>query len=399
MTNWTIHDTLATMWERALEKKLGESATNYPIVALLGPRQSGKTTLAKVVFPQKAYVTLENPDSRTLALEDPRRFLEKYAKGAILDEVQRAPEIFSYLQAMVDEDPQPGRFILTGSQNFALMEKITQSLAGRIAILKLLPFSLEEIKRGSGKVPLLHKLLFTGGYPRIYDRKLNPTDWYGNYVETYLEKDVRILKAVGNLATFHKFARMCAGRCGQLVNLSGLGNDCGITHNTAKSWLSIMEASFILSQIPPHYKNFNKRLKKSPKLYFNDTGLLCYLLGITQEDELVTHPMRGAIFETFVFNEIVKRQLNAGRRSQVFFWQDKLGREIDFLIEKGPKLVAIEAKAGQTLTTDSFKNLSFWSQLTHTPPHDPYLVYAGGETQDRKRGHVVSWKDLAVLPI
>ena len=211
MTNWTIHDTLATMWERALEKKLGESATNYPIVALLGPRQSGKTTLAKVVFPQKAYVTLENPDSRTLALEDPRRFLEKYAKGAILDEVQRAPEIFSYLQAMVDEDPQPGRFILTGSQNFALMEKITQSLAGRIAILKLLPFSLEEIKRGSGKVPLLHKLLFTGGYPRIYDRKLNPTDWYGNYVETYLEKDVRILKAVGNLATFHKFARMCAG--------------------------------------------------------------------------------------------------------------------------------------------------------------------------------------------
>lgn len=387
------------MFPRILEKPLKKAAGKYSVVALMGPRQSGKTTLAKKVFPNKTYVSLENPATRAFAMEDPQGFLAQYPQGAVFDEAQRVGSLFSYLQTIVDEKGRPGMFVLTGSQNFGLMENVTQSLAGRVAIHKLLPFSLEELRKASLPISPLDRLMFTGGYPRIYDRDLEPTDWLGNYVETYLERDVRSLKNVGDLADFQKFLRMCAARSGQLVNLSSLGNDCGISHNTAKAWLSVLEASFLVILLRPHFKNFNKRLIKSPKLYFLDTGLLCYLLGITRSEELATHSMRGAIFETFVVSELVKSRFHRSVPFNLFFWRDKGGDEIDVLIEKGEQLIPVEIKSGQTVTEDYFKSLEFWSRLTKTKAKPGYVIYAGEESQARKKGQVLSWKDLDRLPV
>ncbi|MCK4818083.1 ATP-binding protein, partial [bacterium] len=300
------------MFQRIISHKLKQLVTQYPVVAITGPRQSGKTTLVKYVFPERPYISLEDPDIREFASTDPRGFLSTYPVGAILDEIQRAPELFSYLQTRVDETGREGLYILTGSFNLGLMEGISQSLAGRVALLNLLPFSLLELAQASQEPETLQDLLFAGLYPRIHDKKISPHEWYANYVSTYLERDVRMVTKVTDLGRFQLFIRMCAARSGQIVNLSALGDDCGITHNTARAWLSVLQAGFIVFLLRPHHKNFNKRLVKRPKLYFYDSGLLCYLLGIDIPQSLAIHAFRGQIFETWVVGELLKGRFNRG---------------------------------------------------------------------------------------
>ncbi len=378
------------MIKRQMGGKLRAMAKAFPLVLVTGPRQSGKTTLARSVFPNHRYVSLEDPDTREFATDDPRGFLRQYPDRVILDEVQRAPELFSYLQTEVDRTGRPGRYVLTGSHHFLLMEKISQTLAGRIRILHLLPFSLDEISR-TAKLSLEH-VLFQGLYPPIYDRRIQPRDWYPGYIQTYIERDVRLVKNVGDLDSFHKFLRLCAGRTGQLLNLSSLASDCGITHNTAKAWISILAAGFIVYLLPPYHRNFNKRLVKSPKLYFYDTGLACSLLGIEKASQISTHPLRGNIFETFILSEIVKHRYNRGLEPGIFFWRDKTGNEIDCVFEKGSSLIPVEIKSSQTFTSELAGNLAYWNRLAGRPSGPSFLIYAGEENQNRKPTSVVSWK-------
>jgi len=367
-------------------------------VAVLGPRQSGKTTLARSAFPKKPYVSLESVDTREYAASDPRRFLKDYPSGAILDEIQRAPNLLSYIQGIVDERQQSGLYIITGSQNINVLETITQSLAGRASLNTLLPLSVEELLASDALPSPLNKLLFSGLYPRIHDKKLDPTDWLSNYTQTYIERDVRQIKNIGDLATFSRFVRHCAGRSGQLLNLSSLANDCGINHNTAKSWLSILEVSYLVFLLPPYHRNFDKRLKKSPKLYFFDAGLLCYLLGIRKADELSIHANRGAIFETFIMSEIAKAKLNRGLGREMFFWQDKSGNEIDCILEVSGRMVAVEIKSGETFAKDFARNIRYWKKLSGAPREDCFLVYAGEGRQEREECSVLPWRELYSIP-
>jgi len=300
------------MIQRTITKKLLQLAGLFPVVSVTGPRQSGKTTLVRSTFPDYKYVTLEDPDTRMIALNDPRKFLQSHKKGIIIDEAQRAPELFSYIQGIVDQTNKEGEFILTGSQNFLLLEKISQSLAGRVAILKLLPFSLAEIQQAGLNTNNVDKLIFDGLYPRLYDKKISPVDFYPFYIQTYVERDVKLIKNITNQSAFVKFMKMCAGRTGQLLNISELANSCGITQVTVNSWLSILQASFIIYFLQPHHKNFNKRLVKMPKLYFYDTGLACSLLGIKEKEQLPLHFAYGSLFENFIINEIIKHTLNKG---------------------------------------------------------------------------------------
>jgi hypothetical protein len=384
------------MFKRLLKKKLISSAKQYPVVTITGPRQSGKTTLVKTAFPHKRYVSLETPDEREYAETDPRGFLKQLSGGAIIDEIQRAPQLLSYIQTLVDEQQKEGLFILTGSQQLLLLDTITQSLAGRTALLTLYPLSLVELHKNNLAQKDLHNQLSAGGYPRIYDRKLNPAEWCANYIATYIERDVRSIKNVGDLSTFTRFIRMCAARSGQLLNLSELGNDCGINHNTAKSWLSVLEASFIIFLLQPHFANFNKRLIKSPKLYFLDTGVLCYLLNIRDPAAIVTSPHRGQIFETFVMGELVKYYANRGMRAPLYFWRDKTGHEIDCIIDENNKLIPIEIKSGETVSGDFFKNLNFWKSLSNSREKS-FVVYGGDRHQEREHAEVVSWNKLEIL--
>lgn len=377
---------------RDLEQEVLLSAKEYPILAILGPRQSGKSTLVKMLFPEKKYVSLENMDIRNFAIQDPNSFIESYKDGAILDEIQRVPELFSYLQTEVDRDPTPGRFILTGSHQYHLNEKISQSLAGRVALLRLLPFSLHELKKINPSLNL-NEVLFNGFYPRIHDQKLRPTKWLNNYIETYIDKDVRLIKNIQDLNLFSLFIKMCAARVGQLVNLQSIGNDCGIDQNTVKAWLSILESSFIIKRLQPHHKNFNKRLIKTPKLYFYDTGLLCQLLDIEKHEDLQTHPLRGGIFENYVIADLQKFFFNQGQKPPLYFWRDRKGHEIDCLVEKSGLLIPIEIKSGKTINSDFFKNLKFWKELTQTQD-ESFLVYAGEEIQKRKETIVIPWSQI-----
>lgn len=385
------------MIKRLLSKKIKALCKSFPAISLTGPRQSGKTTLAKTLFPEYDYASLEDADVRRGAQEDPRGFLRGFKKRVILDEVQKAPELFSYLQGIIDESKKPGQFILTGSQNFLLMENITQSLAGRVAVNYLLPFGLNELQKTDHGHGDLDHYLFSGMYPPLYDRKISPQDWYGSYVTTYLERDVRQIKQVTNLNTFQNFMQLCAGRSGQLLNLSELGNACGITHNTAKAWLSVLQASFIVFFLQPYYKNFNKRLVKQPKLYFYDTGLLCSLLGIKETAQLKSHYMRGAIFETFMVSEIMKHHHHRGEKPRLYFWRDHVGNEVDCLIEKDGKLFPVEIKSGATVNDDYFNGLCYFNKVTGTPLKKAYLIYGGGMSQNRKQGHVLGWQDYEKL--
>lgn len=382
------------MITRTAEQTVQSLLLGFPIVTITGPRQSGKTTLAKAIFASKPYVSLEDPDVRLAATDDPRSFLGRFPDGAVLDEVQRCPEILSYLQTLVDVDGRMGLFILTGSQQFGLLSDISQSLAGRTAFVELLPFSLDELLRSGMSPQSLDEMLTKGGYPPLYDRKIPPRKWFGAYVTAYIERDVRQVLKVQELETFQRFVRFCAGRTGQLLNLSSLAADCGITHNTAKSWISVLEASYILFQLRPHHANFNKRLVKTPKLYFYDAGLVCWLLGIQTPQQLETHPLRGSIFETFVVAELMKSRLNAGERSGMYFWRDSNGNEVDVIIEQGPQLIPVEIKSGATVARDFFVGLEKWMALSGNLGIDPLLIYGGENSYQRKRVRVFGWKDL-----
>ena len=381
------------MIPRTLTAKLLALAEQYPVVMLTGPRQSGKTTLVRAAFPRWPYVSLEEPDIRQFALDDPRGFLDNYPEGVILDEVQRAPMLFSYIQAIVDRQRE-ARFILTGSSNFLLMERISQSLAGRTAVLHLLPFSLSELAQGGFTFERYETLIFQGQYPRLYDRGLAPTDFYPAYIQTYIERDVRLLKNIGDLDTFVRFVQLCAGRIGQLLNYTSLANDAGISPNTARAWLSVLEASYIVYRLRPWHRNFNKRLVKSPKLYFYDTGVACSLLGIREASQVSTHYLKGALFENFVIGEFVKQRFHHGERRFPFFWRDKRGREVDCLLVEGEKVLPVEIKAGKTIDSSYFGNLRYWLELAGLPENSGLVIYGGDQSLTTRWGKLLSWRAL-----
>jgi hypothetical protein len=385
--------------ERTLAAHLAALARRHPVVTLTGPRQSGKTTLCRSTFPAKPYLSLEPPDEREFARTDPRGFLARVPDGAIIDEVQRVPELLSYLQEIVDARPRRGLFILTGSQNLGLLARVTQTLAGRTAITGLLPLSLDEIRRFPVSPPDLWSVVWTGGYPRIYDQDLPAGEWLASYAATYVERDVRQVLQVGDLLAFQTFLRMCAGRVGQLLNLSGLGADCGITHATARQWLSVLETSYIAFRLPARHVNVRKRLVKTPKLYFYDTGLLCYLLGIRAPEQLEVHPLRGAVFECWVVSEIVKHCLHRGQAPDLSFYRDRKGHEVDLVVNRGHDLVAVEIKSGRTPSPDAFDALTDFrsgDRGGRKPKNGErnLVVYGGEASQKRTVGELVPWSAI-----
>jgi predicted AAA+ superfamily ATPase len=387
------------MIRREAEDTIRSLLRGFPIVTITGPRQSGKTTLAKAIFPDKPYASLEEPDVRLAAQDDPRSFLERFPDGAVLDEVQRCPDILSYLQSVVDADGRMGLYILTGSQQFGLMSGITQSLAGRTAFVELLPFSLGELSQAGKQPQNIDQMLHTGGYPPLYDRDVTVRAWFGAYVTAYLERDVRQVLKVQELETFQRFVRLCAGRTGQLLNFSSLATECGITHNTAKAWISVLEASYIVFQLRPHHVNFNKRLVKASKLYFYDVGLVTWLLGIQTPEQMETHPLRGSIFETFIVAELMKSFLNRGERPSFYFWRDSNGVEVDVLIEQGGQIMPIEIKSGKTVTRDSFSGLEKWLALAGDMAINPTLIYGGGENYSHKGISIRGWENRGAVPL
>lgn len=376
---------------RIASETLRRFARGYPVLTITGPRQSGKTTLAKTTFPDKRYVSLENPDERLFATQDPRGFLDRFPDGAILDEAQHCPELFSYLQTRADHDARMGLFVLTGSQNFQLVSGITQSLAGRAGLVQLLPFSLVELAAADQVPAALDEFLFKGLYPPLYDRDLAPQEWYGNYLMTYLERDVRQIAKVHDLILFQRFVRMCAARTAQLLNLSSLATDCGVSQGTARNWIAILQASYVLFLLQPHHQNFGKRLVKTPKLYFHDTGLAAALLGIQDTGHMAIHPARPALFETFVINEFLKTRYNAGLASNLYFWRDNVGNEVDLVVEHGPLLQPVEIKSGKTLAGDAFDGLLRWLRFARGKNTHPVVVYGGDESFERSGIAVRSW--------
>lgn len=368
-----------------------------PVIVITGPRQSGKTTLAKALFPDYDYVNLEFPDTRAQVIDDPRLFLATHENGIVIDEVQRVPELFSYIQGIVDETGNNGRFILTGSKNFLLLEQISQTLAGRTALFHLLPFSITEIASGFPIEDNFAQYAFTGTYPRIYDQQLQPSDWYPWYIASYIEPDVRQIENVTDLNKFQMFLKLCAGRVGQLFNASAIANEIGVNYKTIQAWLSILEASFIIFLLPPFYKNFNKRLTKSPKIYFYDTGLICSLLGLRSAEELNFHYLKKEIFESLAISEIKKRLVNTNSHAGLYFWRDSTGHEIDCIIEAGAKITAIEIKSSTTMNVDFFQGLQFWQDLTGDSSSHSVLLYGGTETQQWSKGRVIGWKDISKI--
>ena len=380
------------MIEREIAGHLAKLFRQYPIVTVTGPRQSGKTTLCRQVFPELGYVNLESPDQRDFAETDPKRFLALHASGAIIDEVQRVPSLLSYLQVLVDEDGRNGRFVLTGSEQFGLSEAINQSLAGRTALLRLLPFSLSELKKAGGSEDI-DDILFSGFYPRIHDHGLDPGQALGDYYETYVERDVRRLSNVRELGRFHRFVRLCAGRTGQLLNLSSLGSDAGVARATVRDWLAALEASYIIFQLEPYHANIRKRLVRTPKLYFYDIGLASYLLGIQSAEQIATHPLRGHLFENAVVVEALKHRFNKGRRANLSFFRDSNNLECDLLYENGRRLAAIEIKSGQTVSSSYFRSLNSVARII-PEVNSKAVVYGGSERQSRTDAEVVPLVDL-----
>ena len=382
------------MIPRAATPTLERLAKGFPVVVLTGPRQSGKTTLAKSVFKDKTYVSLENPDEREFALQDPKRFLQRFPNGAVLDEVQRCPELLSWLQGWVDERGIMGDFVLTGSAQFDLIAGITQTLAGRVGRVELLPLSAAELVAANQAPTDLNTALFKGGYPALYDREVLPQDWFANYIATYLERDVRQLVAVRDLSQFQTFVKMCAARTGQLLNLTSLGADCGISSVTAKHWLSVLESSYIVTLLQPHHRNFGKRLVKAPKLYFCDVGLAAWLLGIRDAVTLETHAARGALFETYVVSELLKQRLNAGQPRDLYFWRDSAGHEVDVLMETTQGLQVLEIKSGSTFASDWMSGLKKWQKFAGDETIQPSLVYGGTVSYAREGLQVWGWQDI-----
>ena len=384
------------MIDRDLAPELVRAARQFPSITLTGPRQSGKTTLCRAVFPDHPYATLEALDIRAFATEDPRGFLNQFPQGAIIGEVQRVPGLLSYLQGIIDADPEPGRWILTGSQNLSLLESVSQSLAGRTAVHYLLPLSRHEIVRFERHPQSLEEALFAGTYPRVFDRELNPADWLRSYIATYIERDVRTISNVGDLPTFQRFVQLCAGRTAQLVKYSSLADDCGISQPTAKAWLGILETSFLTFRLPAFHANLRKRLVKMPKLYFHDTGLVCWLLGIRTAEQLRTHPLRGPIFETWVVSEIAKYRTNRGETAGLSFYRDSNGAEADLIIEHPSRVTLVEAKATETPSSTLFAGVRrVRRHLSRLPrPCSVVVAYGGDQLQQRTEGSLIPWCEL-----
>jgi len=389
------------MIERNLTSTLRARAKQYPVVAVTGPRQSGKTTLCQAVFPGHAYVSLEAEDVRHYAKEDPRGFLGEYGRGAILDEVQRAPHLLPYLQGLVDEDPTPGRFVLTGSQHFGLSEAISQSLAGRVGVLHLLPVAWDELTRFNGHPDRFLDVIWAGAYPRIHDRGIPADVWLRDYFSTYIQRDVRQVLQVADLEAFSTFVRLAAGRTGTEINLSGLGADAGIRHNTARSWLSVLETSFLITRIPAWHRNFRKQQIKAPKLHFLDSGLVCFLLGIRTPEELLHHPLKGPIFESWVLSEVFKRRVHQGLEPRLFHYREAQGLEVDLVVDLGSRRILGEVKAGATVNQDFLRNLRRFRNALHEAPDGgeviPRLIYGVYHRQTRTDVEVVPWTEITDL--
>ena len=387
------------MIKRNLAERLKAAAAAFPAVTITGPRQSGKSTLCRAVFGNHPYANLEVLDVRSFALQDPRAFLAQFPDGAVIDEIQRCPDLPSYLQDLIDRNPVPGRWILTGSQNLALLESVSQSLAGRTAVLHLLPLSRDEVCRFKTHPEGFDEALLAGGYPVIFDRKLSPADWLASYVATYIERDVRTISNVGDLIAFQRFVQLCAGRTGQLLNFSALAGDCGIAQPTAKAWLSVLEMSFLTFRLPPWRGGVRKRLVKMPKLHFYDTGLVCWLLGIREVAHLRRHPLRGPIFETWVVSQIVKHRANRGEYGGVYFYRDRHGLEADLVVENAGRLSVVEAKAGQTPSAEMFETVRrVRGVLESVSEADALTVYGGQATQTRSDGTLLPWDAIAQRP-
>lgn len=382
------------MIARTLQEKMLYLATKFPFVLVTGPRQSGKSTLVRNSFPEYAYVSLEDPDNRSYAEEDPRGFISEYSDKAIIDEVQRVPKLLSYLQTHTDLAGKNGMYILTGSQNFQLLSSVDQSLAGRVAVLTLLPFSHKEMRDGDILPQNIDEEIFNGSYPRLYDNGLSAGDYYPSYIDTYVERDVRTVKDIGNLSGFVKLIKLCAGRIGQLLNMSSLATECGVTIPTISSWLSVLQSSYIIYLLQPDYRNFSKRLVKTPKLYFHDTGLACSLLEIKKASQVSTHYLRGGLFENMVINEFIKRCFNAGDRPSFSFWRDSNGNEVDLLMNEGEHIEAIEIKSGQTFNSDYFRNLKYWGNLSGEDKDHRRVIYGGNQHRNTSEGELVPWSML-----
>ncbi len=382
--------------KRKLEPVLIKYSTKFPVIAVVGPRQAGKTTLIKESFKNHKYFSLEDPDTLDLIKDDPRYFLEKNygSDGIILDEFQNYPKILSYMQGIVDTNRRPGYFILTGSHNFLMNQAISQSLAGRIAILTLLPLSISELKDENLLSNELDLAIFKGSYPDLFHRNISPPEFYPQYIKTYVERDVRQLTSVVNLNTFQRFISLCAGRIGQILNLSSLADDCGINVATAKNWISILEASYIIFLLQPHFKNYSKRIIKSPKLYFYDTGLACRLLKIENDDQVTNHYLKGGLVESFVISNLYKEFYNQGKEPSLYFWRDSHGHEIDCLLDYNLELTPIEIKSSKTIRNSFFDALKFWSKLAGINEHNNFLVYGGDEDLERSFCKIVSWKNV-----
>lgn len=381
------------MIPRELKPYLLTISSLFPVVSITGPRQAGKTTLIKEAFPDHMYLNLEDPSLRELALSDPRSFLQNGTADLIIDEAQYVPHLFSYIQVMADEQKRNGQFILSGSQNFLLMEKITQSLAGRVAILHLLPLSISEL---SDTVTFEHweSFVFKGGYPKPVSQNIHPGNFYPFYIQSYIERDIRQLINVTDLERFRSFLSLCAGRIGQQVNFSAFGNELGIDAKTAARWLSVLETSFITFRLPQFHKNFGKRLVKSPKLYFYDTGLACYLLAIKKEQDLTTHFAKGPLFENFVISELRKNKFNAGEQPAFYYLRDNTGHEIDLVYESANHITALEIKSGSTMNTDFFRNLNWLTKIARDSVLNKYLIYGGREEHTRLGTSIKSWNNL-----
>jgi predicted AAA+ superfamily ATPase len=382
------------MIQRTLEGRVLELARRFPIVTITGPRQSGKTTLCQMAFPEKPYVCLEALDTREFAASDPRGFLAQFPTGAVLDEVQRVPDLLSYIQVISDESRRNGEWVLTGSQNLALLESISQSLAGRSALVQLLPPDLEELRRFPNPPTDLWSTVFAGAYPRIHQEGIPPGDFLDGYVVSYVERDVRQVLRVGDLATFQTFLRLCSGRTGQLVNLSGLGSDAGISYHTARSWLSVLEAGFIVFLLRPFFGNLGKRLVKRPKLFFLDSGLLCYLLGIREPAQLETHPLRGEVFETWVVSEVLKSRLHRAKPADLLFYRDAKGLEVDLLIQRGHEWAGVESKSARTATAEFWEGLAKLDALLRSRGSalcERTVVYGGDAEIRRSEVRILPW--------
>ncbi|MBI9097517.1 MAG: ATP-binding protein [Spirochaetaceae bacterium] len=379
------------MINRQLEDELNSLKNEFPIIAILGPRQSGKTTISQKVFPDYEYVTLEDIDYREFAKNDPRGFLDRYKENIILDEIQRVPTLMSYLQSHVDKLKTNGKIVITGSHNFLLMEQISQSLAGRIGITKLLPFSYKEISKVENDIT---ELIFKGSYPRIYDQNIRPEVFYKNYISTYIEKDIRQIKQITKIDDFLKFIRILAGRTGQELNTNSISEECGVSHNTIKEWISLLEASFIVYRLKSFHKNYNKRIVKNPKIYFTDTGLVCSLLGIRKKEEIDYHFLKGSIFETYIINEFQKYNFNYGEKYELYFWRDNNKKEIDLILDLGMYQKAFEIKSSKTINEKFFDTLKYWQKLTEINPKELYLIYGGNENHIRNNINVLSWNNI-----